>query len=52
MSDKKLRRELSFLHMISIASGAVIGGWLAEAPYWFSVTGVGVQLYSQYWPYC
>ncbi len=22
-------------------SGAVIGGWLAEAPYWFSVTGTG-----------
>ena len=41
MSDKKLRRELTFLHMISIASGAVIGGWLAEAPYWFSVTGAG-----------
>lgn len=41
MTDKKLRRELSFLHMIAIASGAVIGGWLAEAPYWFSVTGAG-----------
>lgn len=41
MSDKKLRRELTFLHMISITSGAVIGGWLAEAPYWFSVIGAG-----------
>jgi APA family basic amino acid/polyamine antiporter len=39
--EKKLRRELTFIHMISIASGAVIGGWLAEAPYWFSVTGAG-----------
>lgn len=27
--------------MIALASGAVIGGWLAEAPYWFSVTGAG-----------
>ena len=46
MSEKKpqLKRELSFLHMISIASGAVIGGWLAEAPYWFSVTGAGGAL--------
>ena len=24
-----------------IASGSVIGGWLAEAPYWFEVTGAG-----------
>ena len=41
MSDPKLKRNLSFLSMIAIASGAVIGGWLAEAPYWFSVTGAG-----------
>lgn len=41
MSDPRLKRNLSFLSMISIASGAVIGGWLAEAPYWFSVTGAG-----------
>ena len=27
--------------MIALASGAVIGGWLAEALYWFSVTGTG-----------
>ncbi len=34
MQEKKptLKRELSFIHMISIAAGAVIGGWLAEAP--------------------
>ncbi|NLX61859.1 MAG: APC family permease, partial [Tissierellia bacterium] len=44
MSGGKLRRDLSFLHMIAIASGAVIGGWLAEAPYWFSVTGAGGAL--------
>lgn len=41
LPDQKLKRELSYLQMISIASGAVIGGWLAEAPYWFSVTGAG-----------
>ncbi|MCK9176565.1 MAG: APC family permease [Clostridiales bacterium] len=46
MPEKKptLKRELSFIHMISIAAGAVIGGWLAEAPYWFSVTGAGGAL--------
>jgi APA family basic amino acid/polyamine antiporter len=27
--------------MIALACGAVIGGWLAEAPYWFSLTGAG-----------
>lgn len=41
ISDGKLKRNLSFIQMIAIASGAVIGGWLAEAPYWFSVTGAG-----------
>lgn len=41
MSNPKLKRDLSFLAMISIASGAVVGGWLAEAPYWFQVTGAG-----------
>ncbi len=37
----KFKRNLSFISMIALASGAVIGGWLAEAPYWFSVTGAG-----------
>jgi len=41
MSEQKLKRNLSFISMIALASGAVIGGWLAEAPYWFSVTGAG-----------
>lgn len=41
MSSRKLKRNLSFIQLIAIASGAVIGGWLAEAPYWFSVTGSG-----------
>lgn len=43
-SGPTLKRNLSFLQMIAIASGAVIGGWLAEAPYWFSVTGAGSAL--------
>lgn len=42
--DGKLKRNLGFLQMIAIASGAVIGGWLAEAPYWFSVTGAGAAI--------
>ncbi|MEL7609348.1 MAG: APC family permease [Bacillota bacterium] len=36
---KSLNKKLSMITLISIASGAVIGGWLAEAPYWFSLTG-------------
>jgi APA family basic amino acid/polyamine antiporter len=36
---KSLNKKLSMITMISIASGAVIGGWLAESPYWFSLTG-------------
>jgi APA family basic amino acid/polyamine antiporter len=39
--EQKLKRKLTFIQMIAIASGAVIGGWLAEAPYWFSLTGAG-----------
>lgn len=41
MTEQKLKRNLTFLQMIAISSGAVIGGWLAEAPYWFSLTGAG-----------
>ncbi len=41
MSEPKLKRNLSFISMIAIASGAVIGGWLAEAPTWFGLTGSG-----------
>lgn len=41
MQDNQLKRNLSFIQMIAISSGAVIGGWLAEAPYWFSLTGAG-----------
>lgn len=36
---KSLNKKLSMITLISIASGAVIGGWLAEAPYWFALTG-------------
>ena len=47
MSDGKLKRKLTFIQMIAIASGAVIGGWLAEAPYWFSLTGArGALIFS------
>lgn len=43
MAEKKasLKKNLSFMSMVAIASGSVIGGWLAEAPYWFEVTGAG-----------
>lgn len=41
MENNKLKRNLSFVQMIAISSGAVIGGWLAEAPYWFETTGAG-----------
>ena len=45
MSEKNtLKKKLGLLSMISIASGAVIGGWLAEAPYWFELTGAGSAL--------
>lgn len=44
MSEPKLKRNLSFISMIALAAGAVIGGWLAEAPYWFSLTGTGGAL--------
>jgi hypothetical protein len=45
MSEKNtLKKRLGLISMISIASGAVIGGWLAEAPYWFSLTGAGSAL--------
>lgn len=37
----KLKKSLGMFTMVSIAAGAVIGGWLAEAPYWFSLTGPG-----------
>jgi APA family basic amino acid/polyamine antiporter len=39
--QRKLRKSLGFLTMISLSAGAVIGGWIVEAPYWFSLTGAG-----------
>lgn len=39
-----LRRRLSLFSMIALASGAVLGGWLAEAPYWFELTGAGAAI--------
>src|SRR5699024_4724274 len=29
---------------IALAAGGVLGGWLAEAPYWFELTGVGAAV--------
>ena len=40
----KLKRELHIFEMIALVAGAVIGGWLAEAPYWFELTGAGNAL--------
>lgn len=43
-NQPSLKKKLGLLSMISIASGAVIGGWLAEAPTWFGMTGAGAAL--------
>lgn len=43
-NQPSLKKQLGLLSMISIASGAVIGGWLAEAPTWFDLTGAGAAL--------
>ena len=40
-NKNQLKKSLGMFTMISIAAGAVIGGWLAEAPYWFELTGAG-----------
>lgn len=39
-----LKRQLSLLSLVALAAGAVLGGWLAEAPYWFELTGAGAAL--------
>lgn len=46
MSENKnhLKKSLGMMTMISIAAGAVIGGWLAESPYWYSLTGPGAAI--------
>lgn len=44
MEKGKLNKKLGMITMISIAAGAVIGGWLAESPYWFSLTGPGAAI--------
>ena len=44
MKEQKLKKNLSFMSMVALASGAVIGGWLAEAPYWFELTGAGAVI--------
>lgn len=40
-NENHLKKSLSMMTMIAIAAGAVIGGWLAESPYWYSLTGPG-----------
>lgn len=39
-----LQKRLGLFSIICISAGAVLGGWLAEAPYWFEVTGAGAAL--------
>lgn len=39
--NNHLKKSLGMMTMIAIAAGAVIGGWLAESPYWFQLTGPG-----------
>ncbi|APX33928.1 amino acid transporter [Brachybacterium sp. P6-10-X1] len=39
-----LKRQLSLLSLVALAAGAVLGGWLAEAPYWFELTGAGAAI--------
>ena len=43
-SSAGLRRQLGLMSLIALAAGAVLGGWLAEAPYWFELTGAGAAL--------
>lgn len=40
-SESGLKRELTLFSIICIAAGSTLGGWLAEAPYWFELTGAG-----------
>src|SRR5699024_1428853 len=46
MSNSKtaLKRQLGLYGVIALAAGGVLGGWLAEAPYWFELTGVGAAV--------
>ena len=39
-----LKRQLSLFSLVALAAGAVLGGWLAEAPYWFELTGAGAAI--------
>lgn len=43
-SSTGLKRQLSLVSLVALAAGAVLGGWLAEAPYWFELTGAGAAL--------
>lgn len=43
-SGTGLKRQLSLFSVVALAAGAVLGGWLAEAPYWFELTGAGAAI--------
>ncbi|HET7414462.1 MAG TPA: APC family permease, partial [Arthrobacter sp.] len=43
-SGTGLKPQLSLFSIIALASGSVLGGWLAEAPYWFELTGAGAAI--------
>ena len=36
-----LKKRLGLFTIVCISAGSVLGGWLAEAPYWFEITGAG-----------
>lgn len=39
-----LKRQLGLYGVIALAAGGVLGGWLAEAPYWFELSGAGAAM--------
>ncbi|MBU5294589.1 APC family permease [Anaerosalibacter bizertensis] len=41
MNENKLHRELSLKHLIALAAGGMIGGWMVEIKYWFELSGAG-----------
>jgi len=43
-SQTGLKRQLGLYGVIALAAGGVLGGWLAEAPYWFELTGAGAAM--------
>ena len=37
----QLKRELKLRHLIALAAGGMIGGWMVEIKYWFELSGPG-----------